>query len=488
MSKKAAVKKGQHSLRKTKRNGHATLTVQEAQAPYLVRGETASLFGDIEFGATPRASRLPSVARATKLPAADKAARSGSFIDNLKLPVHRWYRYSAGFSAKWVESVLVRRGSRSLFDPFAGSGTSLLAADALGIPSLGTESHPFVYRIAAAKLSWDFEPGELNSAARELTRVAQNLSSAPAREADSLIARIYAPATLNGLERLRLAHGEIAARSQSPGISGLLWLAITSILRSCSFAGTAQWQYVLPNKPKSAGREREPFAAFNAAVEQMLEDRRLVQLEGWRRQSAVADHDARKPFAFVGTKRFDTVITSPPYPNNYDYADATRLEMTFWKDITGWADLQHSVRRHLMRSCSQHTAAERLDLAAMLDDPVLGPIKPELAAVCERLAEVRLTRGGKKAYHTMIAAYFGDLGHIFHNLRSITAPGATVCFVIGDSAPYGVHVPAERWLGTLAVAAGFTSWRFEKLRDRNIKWDNRVHDVPLQEGNLWIGG
>jgi hypothetical protein len=31
------------------------------------------------------------------------------------------------------------------------------------------------------------------------------------------------------------------------------------------------------------------------------------------------------------------IITSPPYANNYDYADATRLEMCFWREIDGWA-------------------------------------------------------------------------------------------------------------------------------------------------------
>lgn len=462
--------------------------VREIQAPYSSREETALLFSSVELAALQRANPLSIAIRASGRLKPSKTARTGTFIDNLKLPVHRWFRYSAGFSAKWVESVLVERKSRSLFDPFAGSGTSLLAADALGIPSLGTESHPFVQRLAAAKLNWDFEPHELNSAANELILIAHNLKSAPIREADSLITRIYTPPTLEKLERLRLAHSKLANKGYTPAIIDLLWLAITAILRSCSFVGTAQWQYVLPNKTKSSSREREPFAAFNAVIEQMLEDRNLIQLEGWQRKSSVVAHDAREPFSFVGRKRFDAVITSPPYPNNYDYADATRLEMTFWKDITGWADLQQTVRRHLMRSCSQHSAAERLNLGELLADSVLSPIWSELAIVCQRLAEIRLTKGGKKTYHTMIAAYFKDLGYVFRNLRAITRPNATVCFVIGDSAPYGIHVPAEKWLGKLAVAAGFTGWRFEKLRDRNIKWDNRVHDVPLHEGNLWIEG
>lgn len=30
---------------------------------------------------------------------------TSNFLDNLRLPVHRWFRYSAGFSAEWVEMV-----------------------------------------------------------------------------------------------------------------------------------------------------------------------------------------------------------------------------------------------------------------------------------------------------------------------------------------------------------------------------------------------
>jgi hypothetical protein len=44
------------------------------------------------------------------------------------------------------------------------------------------------------------------------------------------------------------------------------------------------------------------------------------------------------------------------------------------------------------------------------------------------------------------------------------------------------------WLGRLAVHAGFDDWKFEKIRDRNVKWKNRKHRVPLVEGRLVIAG
>jgi hypothetical protein len=162
--------------------------------------------------------------------------------------------------------------------------------------------------------------------------------------------------------------------------------------------------------------------------------------------------------------------------------------MTFWREISGWSDLQSTVRNGLIRSCSQHTAAERLQLEGLLEADVVAPIRAELAAVCEELAKVRETKGGRKTYHTMVAAYFNDLARVWIALRPLCAAGADVCFVIGDSAPYGVHVPAERWLERLALAAGFSDPRFEKVRDRNLKWKNRKHRVPLQEGNLWLRG
>lgn len=419
-----------------------------------------------------------------QLTAEKKKSRSGTFVDNLSLPVHRWFRYPAGFSAEWVSSVIQEHQKKKLLDPFVGSGTSLLAADSVGIESFGFESHPFVYRIAQAKLSWNYDKKVFSEMALDLIDIAAKRTDSVDRSKDALIGKIYTPEVLRDLDRLQLSFYELCSDADS-NESRLLWLGITSILRACSFAGTAQWQYVLPNKRKL--KTKIPFIAFESYCALVQEDSLQAKIDGWEHKSTVINVDARIAFPNMG-EQFDLVVTSPPYPNNYDYADSTRIEMTFWKEIEGWKDLQSTVRKYLMRSCSQHAAAEHLKLDILLADTYLDPIRDEITAVCNRLAEVRLTKGGKKTYHTMIAAYFLDLAKVFMNLRPLMSKHSLMCFVIGDSAPYGVHVPAERWLGELAIAAGFKDYNFEKLRDRNVKWDNRVHKVPLHEGNLWIKG
>jgi DNA modification methylase len=199
-------------------------------------------------------------------------------------------------------------------------------------------------------------------------------------------------------------------------------------------------------------------------------------------------HSDARTCAGVEDKSVDLVVCSPPYANNYDYADATRLELTFFREIQGWGDLQQLVRRHLMRSCTQHVTDRANTLSDAISTELLDPIRSELESVTQNLADVRLTKGGRKAYHLMVGSYFADMAHVWKALRRVCKPSASIHMVIGDSAPYGVYVPVVEWNGVLAKSAGFDSWSFEKIRDRNTKWKNRKHRVPLLEGRLVVGG
>lgn len=86
-------------------------------------------------------------------PSLDVIGHTSNFLNNMRLPIHRWFRYSAGFSAEWVKWLLAERdgGELRVLDPFLGSGTTCLACDEMNIPSYGIEAHPFVYRVARAK-------------------------------------------------------------------------------------------------------------------------------------------------------------------------------------------------------------------------------------------------------------------------------------------------------------------------------------------------
>ena len=411
-------------------------------------------------------------------------SRSGTFLDNMSLPVHRWFRYSAGFSAQWVEQVLSDWSitkDNIILDPFVGSGTVSLVCDSLGIPSIGIEAHPTVARICKAKLLWPTSVERfLATAERMLILSSQNKNHV--LPYPSLIERSFAPNVLSELNSLKF--GWLQLNDGSPETE-LLWLCLTAILRSTSNVGTAQWQYILPNKKKT--RVIPPSVAFRQQVQMIASDMRTFQTGAERSVAEIYSGNAAE-ILDSGISPVDGVITSPPYANNYDYADALRFEMTFWGDVNNWGDVHDLVRKHLIVSSSQHSSRDRLNLEDLLLLDVLDPIRDELTIATHTLDIVRHEHGGNKHYHTMVAAYFRDIGMVINHLRKVCKPGSQMCWVIGDSAPYGVHCPVERWIGQLALAAGFMNFHFDKLRDRNTKWKNRKHRVPLKEGLLWIEG
>ena len=417
-----------------------------------------------------------------------KSDRTSTFMDNMSLPVHRWFRYTAGFSAQWAEKTIeeyrtkVPAGGRfQVLDPFAGSGTTLLSCDRLGVTSYGFESQPLIYQIASGKLLWASDPDAFRMMAEDVLASARRAPS-KVEEYPDIVNRCYDEENLKEIDSLKKA---LQARRDGSQAYSLTWLAFVSMLRASSHAGTAAWQYVLPNKKKV--RVLSAFEAFSRQVSMMYEDMRVFQSVQAQSGATLLQQDARRPSP-LASGSIDLVITSPPYANNYDYADATRLELCVLGEIHSWGELQGKIRQGLVRSCTQMVSKERKDTYSYLRDPLLLPIYPEILSICENLEQEKERHGGKKNYHTMIALYFLDLAQVWQELRRVCRAGADVCFVIGDSAPYGIYVPVDRWLGELALAAGFQSYTFEKTRDRNVKWKNRKHRVPLKEGRLWIRG
>jgi len=323
-----------------------------------------------------------------------KKDTTSTFLDNLSLPIHRWFRYSAGFSANWVHELIEQeksRGRSKVLDPFSGSGTVLLESELCGTESLGVEAHPFIVRVANAKLQWQQDPKSFSNYALSILKKAET-SAIEIQDPPELIKKCFPSETLIRLETLRTVWETSADNSP---LSELTWLALASILRPCSPVGTAQWQYILPGKTKA--KTLDPYEAFRAKIQLMVEDMTWYQNKVKERKSAVHWSDARE-CSPVPDGWADLVITSPPYANNYDYADATRLEMSFFRDIQGWGNLQNVVRKHLIRSCTQHVGSLSKETYHIIANPLLSSIQGELIEVCKQLE-------AEKEHHVLLGPF-----------------------------------------------------------------------------------
>lgn len=415
----------------------------------------------------------------------------GTFKDSLKAPVYRWFTYPAGFSYKAVEYSIQSEGLHpgdTVYDPFMGTGTTNLAAKTMGINSYGVEAHPFVYPIAKCKLNWDINPNEVMDHLGHIRDIV-NADTTTDEESDllnknefpELVIKCYLPRTLHELHVIR----DYILNVQDSDVKLFLKVALISTLREVSIAATG-WPYIAPNKIKITSLSKDGIGSYINAAEKMLEDLSSIRFTSEHEESfhTLIHGDSRSTVGQIPDESVDHIFTSPPYLNNFDYADRTRLEMYFMGDAKNWGDICASVRTKLITSAT--TQINRSDSKYTFREDFIKDCPEEYAFLkdaVEELGKRRLTKGGKKSYDLLVVGYMNDLYLILKDCFRVLRPGKTAKFILGDSAPYGVHIPTDELIGQIGVRVGFTSYSIEELRTRGDKWKENPqrHNVKLRE-------
>lgn len=424
-------------------------------------------------------------------------ANLGTFAESLRAPVHRWFTYPAGFSFRAVEEGIRTYGVVSgdtIYDPFAGTATTCVVAKQMGINSYGVEAHPFVQFVAQTKLHWEFDFIQLQHQIDRLISSVQQ--AAEGRDLDAIDVETIFPELVrkcygrDKLARLYLCREAITTIEDEP-FRNFAKLGLTNILRAAADVATG-WPYIAPGKTKNT---TEAKVASSANVLELLR-RQLYQmhsdLQSIRTNQVLGGKavfiagDSRERHDEIADESVALSFTSPPYLNNYDYSDRTRLETYFWGMCSTWGDITAKVRTKLIMSATTQANRKEWDEANLLTKDfcttvpnVAGELKPKLA----ELSDLRLKKGGKKSYDIMVGGYFNDLLLVMRETYRVLKPGASFVLILGDSAPYGVYIPIDTYLGEIGKAIGFTGYESETIRARGDKWrDNpQRHSVVLKE-------
>lgn len=424
----------------------------------------------------------------------------GTFKDSLRAPIHNWFTYPAGFSYKAVESSLdtysVRAG-KCVYDPFMGTGTTNLTAKKLGLNSFGTEAHPFVYWVAKTKLNWSINEKEALKACKDVCNTAEQKRRAYRCDVGQTLNDAFPELVLKCFESqtlldLMFIRDSIDEASISRSIRDFLALGLTSVLRQVASVATG-WPYIAPNKEKTTSINKLPLTEFSRQIGQMLHDVQITKQQAHPKWGETAhktfEADCRNTVGKVPDKIADHIFTSPPYLNNYDYADRTRMELYFFGEAQTWGDITRLVRDKLITSATTQINREEERYKVSADIQQASPkIFEFLQDSVIELGKRRLMKGGKKSYDYMVSGYFNDLFQVLKDCYRILKKGKRAVFVLGDSAPYGVHIPTDELIGKLGVSIGFSNYKMDVLRERGGKWkDNpQRHDVLLRESIITL--
>nr|WP_225321092.1 site-specific DNA-methyltransferase [Streptomyces luteolifulvus] len=398
-------------------------------------------------------------------------------------PFDRWFRYPAGFASDYASLLLgeLQLPTAGLVvDPFTGSGVTGTAARRAGHSFFGVEAHPLIAELAALKLRRSpRDPSELLVTARELAQQATTKMRVDISGEADLTLRSFDPETLALLVSLR---DLIRAKQDQEWYLYLKW-ALLATLRDVASVRVG-WPYQRPGTQRQP-TFADPVSRFLQRVAWMADD--IRDLEKYKSASLTCrvkqgDSAESENWSDIGNGSAHGCVTSPPYLNNFDYADATRLELYFWGDVTSWSQMCAEVRSDMLTATTQQSSVGAArDARISLQE--YGAVGAQISELADQLQKERGNRARGKEYDRVLPDYFVAIARILGNLASVLVPGAPAVLLVGDSAPYGVYVDTPGLMAKLGAQLGFTLEKDVILRHRGKRWAGNAtrHNVQLAE-------
>ncbi|MBI3945659.1 MAG: DNA methylase [Armatimonadetes bacterium] len=379
-------------------------------------------------------------------------------------PIHRWFNFIAGFSPEFVYQCCqsVSLGPESvLLDPFAGCATAPVVACQLGITAVGFEPHPVFLRIARAKLPsphWIADLPRIEAALLEgFAHPADPCTLPPAPAA--FLGKLFPDSVLRVL-----LGGRRALDDHRLSDNDLAFLILSCALEQCCHSQT-DGIYKALTTHKASALPPDACAELVARVRADL----LAVGPAYPGIRARMFPDSSESMHALGDASVSIVVTSPPYLDNFDYAEMTRMYLYFWGIANSWQEITEKVRATLVTNTTTALAGHRHG-QEQHRDAVPSVLHPQLDSLVAVLAERRKTKAGKKDYHLLVYPYFAQMTRVLRECSRVMRPGAPIHIMVADSALYGVHVASPQFLARILSEIGFRSTAVAFVRGRGHRW------------------
>ncbi|MGC8787485.1 MAG: site-specific DNA-methyltransferase [Anaerolineae bacterium] len=391
-----------------------------------------------------------------------------SFQANKTRPVYRWYKFKEAFSASLVEHLFHKYGITAgrILDPFAGSGTALFAASAMGISADGIELLPIGHEIITAKqiLDAEFTPEDFErlrqwSAQRVWERSETHVPLPELRITEGA----YPEKTKEAIEKYIGAY-----QLENSRVQAVLRFALLCTLESISFTRKdgqyLRWDYRSGRTHGKKIFDKGEILSFEQAVcekiNEILADTSPVyqaslfpakKLQG---QIRLYDGSCLQILPTLPDSTYDAIMTSPPYCNRYDYTRTYALELALLgTDEQGLARL-----RQEMISCTvENRAKDLLRINSQWATPLAAADGQELLQAILKYLEDQKAQGAlnNNGIPRMVRGYFYEMACVIAECARVLKPNAML-FMVNDNVRYaGASISVDMILSDIAEKLGF---------------------------------
>jgi hypothetical protein len=398
-----------------------------------------------------------------------------SYVGNKNLPILRLYRYKEAFAFDFVKTIINRfklTDNDFLFEPFSGMGTTLFTAMQFNIPSLGIDRLPIAKFIAETlPLFLTVEPQEIKQIFNEIRFEVNYVKPSDIALDVKIIQKAFSDDILFQLKQWKT----IIHQLNQP-YKNIFLLLFFSILEDCSYtAKDGQFLRMKLDKQiinPTTLLEQKVFEAEQDILitKKLLKNKKLslpiLQLG-----------DARNLSDMNFPQTPTAIITSPPYPNRYDYTRTYCLELCF-NFVDNFEELKE-LRFGILRS---HIESKINDFEQP-NHPVLKEVIDILNNDLKGLNNSRIP--------VMLTTYFIDMEKVIKEWSKILAPNGKVAMVVDNVRFAGEIVPVDLILSEIAESYGFITEKIivTRYKGNSSQQMGKYGRIPVRESVLiWKKG
>lgn len=378
------------------------------------------------------------------------------FNKNKTAFIHQWYPFVEGYSKEFINNIIeeIDYEPQLALDPFAGSGTTPVELQEMGINCYSFEVSPFMHLLATVKLERGYKLQNfidhhitvgnfLNGTLQPIRRflkppVAQTFQPGKGKKK-----WVFDIGVMNGILDIKFAVNLVNDEKYQK----LFSIALASILLDVSnvYRNGKCLSYKKDWQNRKISR-RDVHKKFLDKLTYLIQPdiEKLEMIESTVENLRYCIHgDVRSSISQIPNGSVDLVITSPPYLNSRDYTDIYLAELWILDLVNNYEELKQL--RH--NTFISHVQVKHGEIKAL----EITELKKVLNKLNAKKAEF-----WNNDLPTMIKGYFKDMDTLFAQLRLKMIPNKKIFFNVANSAYYGVEIKVDEIVSAIAETHGFT--------------------------------